>query len=178
MKRYAVAICTAYVVGVVAANVLTQQFGLVPVGFGLVATAGTYAAAWSLISRNLTQDAVGRRGVVGLMLIGILLSWWLASPALALASAAAFGLSESADMAIYTPLRRRGRARAVAVASTVGAVVDTVAFLLIAGFPVWSSLPGQLLVKVGMAVIAALILRGSSALLRQPLQPANVGGDA
>ena len=111
MKRLTIAV--AYVAGVVAANVLTERLGLIPVGFGLVATAGTYAAAWVLIARNFGQDMLGRRGILALMLLGTALSWWLASPALAVASAVAFGLSEAADMAIYTPLRKRGRAALV-----------------------------------------------------------------
>ena len=162
-------ISAAYVAAIVLANVLTERFGLVPVGFGLMATAGTYAAAFVLISRNVAQDQIGRRKVLTLMALGIGLSYWLASPALALASAVAFGLSELADMGIYTPLRARGRGRAVAVASTVGAVIDTIAFLWIAGFPIVAALPGQLFVKVGMALIAALILRSSGALLRKPI---------
>lgn len=153
----------AYVAAIVAANILTERFGLVPVGFGLVATAGTYAAAFALVSRNITQDQIGRVRTLALMSLGVALSWRLASPALALASATAFALSETADMCVYTPLRKRGRGRAVAVASTTGALIDTVAFLLIAGFPVLPSLPGQLLVKVGMALVAALILRGRRA---------------
>lgn len=160
---------SVYVSAVVAANILTERFGLVPVGFGLVTTAGTYAAALVLVARNVAQDVLGRPRVLALMALGIVLSWWLASPALALASAVAFGLSEVADMGIYTPLRKRGRGRAVAIASTIGAVVDTVAFLGIAGFPIMQALPGQLFVKVGMALVAALILRGRRAVSREPL---------
>lgn len=164
------AIAAAYVAGIVAANVLTEHLGLIPAGFGLVATAGTYAAAWVLIARNLGQDILGRRGIIALMALGAALSWWLASPALAIASAVAFGLSEAADMGIYTPLRRHGRAKAVAIASSVGAVIDTIAFLAIAGFPIWAALPGQLLIKVGMALLAALTIWSFNALPRQPLR--------
>lgn len=168
-RRYIPA--ASYVAAIVLANVLTERFGLVPVGFGLVATAGTYAAAFALVARNVTQDRIGRPRTLGLMALGVLISWWLASPALALASAVAFALSESADMGIYTPLRKRGRGRAVAVASTIGAVIDTCAFLLIAGFPVLPALPGQLLVKVGMALVAALILRGRRAVHGESVNP-------
>jgi hypothetical protein len=159
MKRHIVP--ASYLAAIIAANVLTQRFGLVPVGFGLVTTAGTYAAAWVILSRNFTQDIIGRLGVIVLMVGGAALSWLLASPALALASLTAFALSETADMAIYTPLRKRGRSRAVAVASTVGAVIDTFVFLWIAGFPIAQAAPGQLIVKIGMALLAALILRAS-----------------
>lgn len=151
-----------YLAAIVAANVLTERFGLIPVGFGMVATAGTFAAAVVLISRNLSQDRLGRGGVAALMLAGAVLSWWLASPELAVASAAAFAVSESTDMAVYTPLRSRGRSRAVAVASTAGAVIDTVLFLWLAGFPIREALAGQLFVKVGMALLAASALKGAS----------------
>jgi hypothetical protein len=151
----------SYLAAIIAANVLTEHFGLVPVGFGLVTTAGTYAAAWVILSRNFTQDIIGRLGVIVLMVAGAALSWLLASPALALASLTAFALSETADMAIYTPLRKRGRSRAVAVASTIGAVIDTFVFLWIAGFPIAQAAPGQLIVKIGMALLAALMLRAS-----------------
>ena len=157
-----------YVALIVMANVLTEHFGLVAVGFGLVCTAGTFAAGAVLVSRNLTQESAGRTVVIILMIIGALLSWWLASPALAVASAVAFGLSEFSDMAIYTPLRSKGMGRAVAVASAVGAIVDTYVFLLIAGFPL-DAAPGQLLVKIGMGLLAALVIGGFSAVLRKPV---------
>lgn len=157
MKRFIWPV--VYIAGVVLANVLTERYGLVPVAFGLVTTAGTYAAAVVLVARNFAQDAIGRRWVLALMAVGVALSWWLASPQLAIASGVAFALSELADMAIYTPLRERGRSRAVLIASSIGAVVDTFVFLALAGFPL-SAAPGQLVVKVGMAVVAALIVRG------------------
>lgn len=71
----------------------------------------------------------------------------LAGPTLAVASAAAFTLSELADLLVYQPLRRRGFLRAVLASNTVGAPLDTIVFLTLGGFPVWSALPGQLWVK-------------------------------
>lgn len=166
-----------YILAVVSANYLTEYYGLVPAGFGLTTTAGTYAAAAVLIARNLSQDTIGRLGVIALMIIGVALSWWLASPELAVASGVAFALSEAADMGIYTPLRRAGRGRAVAAASVAGAFVDTYVFLYLAGFPA-SAAPGQLIIKAGMGLAAALIIGGAGALLRQPLQPIGGGRDA
>lgn len=160
----------AYVAGIVAANWLTEHYGLVPVVFGLVTTAGTYAAASVIVSRNFAQDAIGRGYVIALMVLGAALSWFLASPQLAVASLTAFALSEAADMALYTPLRKKGRSRAVLVASTVGAVLDTFVFLAIAGFPM-AAAPGQLIVKVGMAALAAAIVRTAHALSRNDVKP-------
>lgn len=142
----------AYVGCVVLANVLTEHLGLVPIGFGLMVTAGTFAAGGTLLARNLSQDAIGRRRVLLLMFVGCGLSWWLASPQLAVASAVAFGLSESADMAVFTPLRDRGWSRAVAAAALISAAVDTLVFLRIAGFPVTGdTVTGQMVVKVGIS---------------------------
>lgn len=156
-----------YLALVVAANFMTEHLGLVPIGFGLLVTAGTFAAGGVIITRNVVQDVIGRRLVVALMAAGSVMSWWLASPAIAVASTAAFALSETTDMGIFTPLRRHGWPAAVAIASTVAAVVDTLAFLALAGFPItWATVGGQLIVKTGMALVAA---GGARAVLRHPV---------
>ncbi|HET6915756.1 MAG TPA: VUT family protein [Acidimicrobiales bacterium] len=168
-----VIVAVAYVACVVLANVLTEHFGLIPIGFGLLVTAGTFAAGGTLLARNITQDWTGRAAVVVLMLAGCGLSWWLASPDLAVASAVAFLLSESTDMAVFTPLRDRGWSRAVMGASLVGAVVDTFAFLYLAGFPLTAdTVTGQLVVKVGISWLIAAAVGVSNAVLRQPVQRA------
>ena len=52
--------------------------------------------------------------------------------ALALASAAAFAISELCDFAVYTPLVRRGFALAVVLSCVAGAAIDSAAFLWLA----------------------------------------------
>ena len=145
---------------VVAANWLTATHGLIPVGFGLVATAGTFAAGLVLLARDLVHDTAGRLAVAGCIAAGAALSAVLATPQLAVASGAAFAVSELADYAVYAPLRRRGWARAVLASNTVGATVDTVLFLTLAGFPVWSAMPGQMFVKtaVTLAVVTPVVV--------------------
>lgn len=151
----------AYVLAIVAANWATHRYGLAPVGFGLTATAGTYAAGAALMLRNVVQDALGRRLVLAAIVVGASLSAFT-SPGLALASGVAFGLSELLDMAVYTPLRKRGWARAVLPASFLGAVVDTFVFLYLAGFPVTrDGVLGQLVGKgwfvwVPVAIVGAI----------------------
>lgn len=153
----------AYAAAIVAANWLTAHHGLVPVGFGLTATAGTYSAGAALMLRNLVQDALGRRFVVLAIAAGAALSA-LTSPALALASGVAFGISELADTAVYTPLRRSGWTRAVLPASLLGALLDSLLFLSIAGFPVTTrGVAGQLVGKtwaVWLPVAAVALARG------------------
>ena len=152
----------AYLATVVGANWLTARYGFVPVGFGHAATAGTFAAALALVARDAVQDTAGRLGVVACLAVGAALSWWLSTPALAVASGVAFALSELADMAIYTPLRRRGYVRAAVASNLVGSIVDTFAFLWLAGFGLTPAvITGQIIGKtwataavVGVVVIA------------------------
>jgi uncharacterized PurR-regulated membrane protein YhhQ (DUF165 family) len=132
----------------VLANAATAVYGLVPAGFGLTVTAGTYAAGLALAVRDAVQDTAGSRLAVVLVVFGCIASALLTDGWIALASGVAFLLAELLDMAVYTPLRRRGRRRAVALSNAVGAMADTVVFLLVAGFPVTgASVGGQLLVK-------------------------------
>lgn len=168
-----IAAIAAYLAVIVAANWLTSRFGFTPVGFGLMATAGTYAAGLAFVARDAVQDAVGRIGALLALLAAGVLSWFLASPALAIASTVAFGLSELIDMAIYTPLRERGYLRAAVASNVVGSVVDTVVFLWLAGFAMTTLVvAGQLVGKAWatLAVVGAVI--AARAVLRQRVRVA------
>lgn len=160
MKKLGPVVFVAYVLTILSANWLVEHFGLVSVGFGLMATAGTYAAGAALLLRDVVQDLCGRWWVVAGIVTGALLTL-LVSPALAFASAAAFLVSELADMMIYTPLRDRGWAKAVVASNIVGAVVDTFVFLWLAGFPVTTQgVGGQLVGKLiwATAIPVALVV--------------------
>lgn len=147
---------TAYIASIVAANWLTATFGLVPVGFGLLVTAGTFAAGIALVARDGVQQTSGKRWVIGAILVGAALSYFTSSPALAIASGLAFLVSELVDLGVFTPLRDRSLATAVLLSSVVSAPVDTVLFLRIAGFPLtWQAVLGQFLVKTAIAAIVA-----------------------
>lgn len=143
---------------ILAANYVTTRYGMVPVGFGLVAIAGTYFAGLAFVLRDELQRTAGKRATVGVIVVGAGLSYLLADPMIATASAVAFGVSEFADMGVYTPLRRRGYLKAVTASNVVGTVVDSLLFLAIAGFPVMLALPGQLVGKLTVtAVFVALV---------------------
>lgn len=162
----------AYVACIVLANVLTAQFGLIPVGFGLMAAAGTYAASLALLARDLAQDTSGRLAVLVAVVVGAALSAWLSTPQLALASGSAFLIAELADMGVYTPLRREGWARAVIASNLVGSLVDTLVFLALAGFPVTAlavggQMAGKLLWATLIPVVAVVVVR--RVVLRQPV---------
>jgi len=146
----------AFIGSIVVANYATSVFGLVPIGFGLAVTAGTFAAGAALILRDGLQVAAGRKWAVAAVVVGALLSYLLAEPFIAIASGIAFLVSELVDFAVFTPLRERSLPRAVLVSSVVSAPVDTVLFLHIAGFGVtWQAVLGQFIVKTAMALAAA-----------------------
>jgi len=152
-------LAAGYLGTIVAANWAIARFGAVPVGFGLVAPAGVYFAGLALTLRDLLHEVAGRAAVVMAIVAGAALSFAVASPALALASAAAFGLSELADFAVYEPLRHRHWLGAVAASNVVGLVVDSCLFLWLA-FGSLTFLPGQIVGKATMTVLAVLLLAG------------------
>lgn len=147
MTTRGIASLIAYALTIGAANWLTAQMGMVPVGPGLAVTAGTYAAGAALLLRDVVQDTAGPRWVFAGIAAGAALTAVM-SPALAAASTVAFLLAELLDMAVYTPLRSRSWARAALASGIVGAIVDTFAFLALAGFPVTThAVAGQLVGK-------------------------------
>ena len=143
---------------ILAANFVTSRYGVVPVGFGLMATAGTYFAGLTFVLRDALQDTAGKRWTLGLIAAGAALSFILADPFIALASAAAFLSSEVADLLVYTPLRKRGYIRAAVTSNIVGSFVDTIIFLTIAGFPFREALAGQMAGKLTVTVIAVIVV--------------------
>jgi uncharacterized PurR-regulated membrane protein YhhQ (DUF165 family) len=152
----------AYVATIFAANWAITTFGLVPVGFGLMAPAGVYFAGLAFTFRDLIQDALGRRWTYAAIVIGAGLSAFLSGP-LALASGVAFLFSETADLLVYTPLRRRHWLGAVAASNTVGLVIDSALFLWLA-FGSLDFLIGQVVGKLWVTALAVLVLWGWRAL--------------
>ena len=147
----------AYIATIPAANLAVTHFGAVPVGFGFAAPAGVYLVGAALVLRDVAREAAGRGAVVAAIVAGALLSWLLASPALALASAVAFAVSEVLDFAVYEPLRRRGLLTAMLASNAVGLLADSMIFLWLA-FGSFTYLPGQLLGKAWMTLAAVAVI--------------------
>lgn len=141
-----------YLGTIVGANWAIVTFGMVPVAPGILAPAAVFFAGLAFTLRDLLQDALGKRAVLGAIAGGALLSAWF-SPQLALASGVAFGLSELADLCIYTPLRARSWVGAVVASNVAGALVDSVLFLGLA-FGSLDYLTGQLIGKWEMTLLA------------------------
>lgn len=155
-RRYPATATASFVGLVVASNWLTAEFGLI----GGFVTAGTFTAGLVLVARDAVRETAGIWASLACIAAGVAVSAVMAGPVLALASGAAFALSELADAAVYEPLRQRSRVRALAWSNAVGSVVDSVAFLAIAGFPLWPAVAGQVGVKWAVAVGLPLAVAG------------------
>lgn len=126
---------------------------LLPVGFGLMAPSGVLLVGLALVLRDLVQRRLGKVWAVVAIVIGAAISYWLAPPALVVASTVAFLLSELADFAVYTPLQERRLVLAVLLSSFVGLVIDSVVFLYLA-FGSLDFVAGQIAGKLWMVLLA------------------------
>ena len=152
----------AFALCIPAANFLIGHVGticvpdgpcLIPVAPGVTAPSGVLMIGLALVLRDLVQRRLGMGWALAAILFGVGLSAFLAPPALVLASAVAFLLSELADLAVYTPLARRGLVRAVALSGIAGLVVDSMVFLWLA-FGSLDFLAGQVIGKAWMVLLA------------------------
>lgn len=147
---------TAYVLTILAANWAIAIYGLVPVGFGLLAPAGVYFAGLTFTLRDLVHERLGRDATLGSIGGGAIISAFVVGDGrIALASGAAFLLSELADFAVYTPLRQRNWLGAVAASNLVGLVLDSALFLALA-FGSLAFLPGQIVGKLWMTALVVV----------------------
>lgn len=160
------ALAAALYVGTVwAANYAVQHWGIVPVGFGLHAPAGVYFVGLAFTLRDVVHRIYGRAVVIAAIIVGAALSYWVSNTVtipgghvnLALASGLAFLLSETADLSVYEPLRKRGWLPAVAASNVVGLAVDSALFLWLA-FGSLAFFWGQVVGKAWMTVLAIIVL--------------------
>lgn len=162
------AFLAAFIACVPAANWLIGNVGtvcvpqgpcLIPVApFGITAPSGVLMIGLALVLRDLVQRRLGKSWTLGAIAVGAALSGLIAPPALVMASAVAFLLSELADFAVYTPLQKRGLVRAVLLSSLVGLCVDSVVFLYLA-FGSLDYLAGQIIGKAWMVLLSIPAIR-------------------
>jgi queuosine precursor transporter len=161
----ALAVCGG---AIVLSNVLIVHVGipagpgthLTPVGFGLMAPSGVWAAAVSFPARDVTQRIGGRWLGVAAILVGAALSFWLSDPHIAVASGATYLCSESLDMAVYTPLQRRWFVPAVLASGCAAVVLDSVLFLHLAGLYSVPAVEGLIVGKLWVILAAVPVTWG------------------
>ena len=156
VKRYAA--FAAFVATVFGANWALNRYGIIDIGFGQSAPAGVLFAGLAFTARDLLHEAGGRAWVLVAIVVGAGLSFGLEdAQRIALASGVAFGVSELADMAVFTPLRRTNWLLAVGASNVVGFTLDSILFLWLA-FGSLAFIEGQLLGKFYMTAAAIAVL--------------------
>ena len=164
MKKYLALI--GYLLTIPAANWMIQNVGTqgfpggphtIPVGFGYDAPSGVLLIGLALALRDYVQEKAGRNPTLIAIGIGIGLSY-IVNPAVATASAVAFGISEIIDFAIYSRIRRHNKPAAIATSGFIGGIIDSLIFLKIA-FGSTMFWQGQVIGKTIVAVLAALAFK-------------------
>ena len=160
MKKIVV-LAGAYIGLAVLANWLAARY-VWPVGFGYVAPGGVFAIGAVLVTRDWINQLAPK---VSLALIPIAsgMSYGIGEAAgssslqkIALASVAAFCVSESVEFLVFAPIRRRSLTLGVALSGSVGIALDSFVFLSIA-FGSLAFFDGQMIGKAE-ALAAGVVL--------------------
>jgi len=132
---------SAFLLSIPFANWWLERHGLWDMPHVGMVPSAVWVIAISFVVRDLAQITIGRKATWAAIAAGTILSWWLASPALAVASGAAFLWSESTDALVFTPLADRGRfALGVAISGIAASAVDSAIFMRLA-FDSWEWWP-------------------------------------
>lgn len=115
-----------------------------------------------LVVRDFAQREVSH-GIFLPLCVGIGISFVMAAPEIAIASALAFAVSECIDWAIYS-FTRRPLSQRVLISTAVAAPVDSTVFLLGANMVVpglfsWVTLVASVLSKLAGAYVVYLVLK-------------------
>lgn len=130
---------------VVASNILVQ-YPFTPFDLGDYLTWGAFTYPVAFLVTDLTNRRYGPRVARQLVIVGfalaVVLSIWLATPRIAMASGTAFLVGQLLDITVFNRLRRQAWWRAPFVGSVVGSALDTALFfsLAFAGDPDMSGL--------------------------------------
>lgn len=152
----------AYVVLIVLVNYGFSVVPLVALPTGEMWPPMSLAVGLVFVVRDFAQRAIGHWILAAMVVAGIL-SWYMADPFIAVASVAAFAVSETSDWLVYSYSGRSFRDR-VLLSSAIGTPVDSVVFLALIGHLSLSGVLAMTASKmVGAVVIWSLLNRRSEA---------------
>ena len=116
---------------VVASNILVQ-FPFPHFGLQDLLTWGAFTYPIAFLVTDLTNRRFGPAAARKVVLVGfaiaIVLSVWLATPRIAIASGSAFLVAQLLDVAIFDRLRRNAWWQAPLISTVIGSLVDTALF--------------------------------------------------
>jgi len=141
----------AYVALIVLINIGFSVVPLVPV-FGEMFPPLSLAVGLIFVARDYAQREIGHKVIIA-MLIAAVLSYIMASPFVAIASLAAFLVSEFADWGVYTWIKKPFAER-ILISSAVSTPLDSAVFLGMIGH---FSLTGVILMTVAKMAGALVV---------------------
>ncbi len=158
--------CIVYIALILAINVAFVHVPLIALPGGEMWPPISLAVGFTFVLRDYAQKQVGHN-ILWCMLIGCALSWYFATPALALASALAFGVGELADWAVFT-FTKRPFSQRILFSSLVGAPLDSLIFLTLVGIATPFSVVSMTLSKLlGAYIVFVLVRKRELKLLKQ-----------
>lgn len=119
-----------YITSIVFVNYLFSVIPLVDF-FGEKWPPTSLACGLVFVVRDFAQREIGHK-VLFAMFLGGIISWFMASPYIAVASVVAFGISELVDWATYT-FTGYDFSRRVLLSSTISTPIDSIVFLHMIG---------------------------------------------
>jgi uncharacterized PurR-regulated membrane protein YhhQ (DUF165 family) len=126
MKSYKFTIL--YIILIILVNIGFVYVPLIPI-FDIMFPPMTFVVGLIFILRDYSQREIKHK-VLGAMAIGALLSYFMASPFVAIASASAFLISELVDWSYYTWSKKTLRDR-ILISSLLSTPIDSAVFLII-----------------------------------------------
>lgn len=152
----------AYIALIVLVNWGFTVVPLIPLPTGDMFPPMALAVGFVFVLRDYCQRSIGHWVILAMLGAGII-SYFMASPYVALASVAAFLISEFADWAVYT-WTKRPFAERVLWSSTLGTPIDSAVFLLMIGHFSWVAVIVMTLSKMLGALIVWQLVRKNEGL--------------
>jgi len=144
-----------YIISIVLVNWLFVVVPGLPTPFGELYLATLIVGA-VFVLRDYAQREIGHYVLLATLAAGVI-TWFMTTPALAVASITAFAISEMADWAVFSftgrPLQKR-----ILISSMISVPLDSLAFLYLSGFLTPVSFTTESLSKaVGVAIVWMLL---------------------
>lgn len=147
-----------YMLLIVGINLAFASTPLIPLPNGDMWPPLSLVVGFTFVVRDYAQKRVGHH-ILWAMLAGCAVSWFLASPELAIASAAAFAVGELADWAIFT-FTKRPFSQRILLSSLLGTPLDSLVFLTLIGLATPLGLVTMTLSKLlGAFIVYSLVRR-------------------
>ncbi|WP_245408405.1 queuosine precursor transporter [Zhengella mangrovi] len=126
----------AAMAAVVAVSNVLVQYPFAHFGLGEILTWGAFTYPVAFLVNDLTNRHFGvsaaRKVVLAGFVIAVILSVWLATPRIAIASGSAFLVAQMLDATVFNRLRRLAWWRAPLLSTVLGSILDTIIFFSLA----------------------------------------------